>query len=116
MRFPAGETVTVLRAPLVPDRYGSQVRDWDSPARTSYDGCAVANWARGRVSEVHADGRDPVVSDLIIYMPPGADVAAADRLEVRGEVYELVGEPFGWSNPLTGTVFGVAVNCDRVEG
>lgn len=113
MIFPAGETVTVVRAGLVDDGYGNEVSDWANATSTPYEGCAVAQGTRG--SEVLAD-RNAVLSDLVVFMPPGADVAPTDRLEVRGREYEVVGEPFGWTSPFTGTAFGVVVYCNRVEG
>lgn len=113
MIFPYGETVTVVRAGLADDGYGNQVPDWSNPTRTPYDGCAVGQGSRG--SEV-TDDRNAVVSDLVVFMPSGADVMATDRLEVRGRAYEVVGEPFDWVNPFTGTAFGVVVYCNRVEG
>lgn len=113
MRFPYGETVTVLRSGLTDDGYGNQVRDWASATSTPYEGCAVAQGKRG--SEILAD-RNAVLSDLVVFMPSGADVEATDRLEVRGRAYEVVGEPFDWVSPFTGTRFGVVVYCNRAEG
>lgn len=114
MIFPYGESVSVLRAGLVDDGYGNQVSDWSTATSTPYDGCAVAQGTRG--GEVLAGDRDAVVSDLVVFMPPGADVVATDRLEVRGRAYEVVGEPFDWASPFTGAAFGVVVYCNRVEG
>ncbi|AYF29307.1 hypothetical protein CSH63_17915 [Micromonospora tulbaghiae] len=112
--FPAGETVTVVRAPLVDDGYGNQARDWPAAARTPHDGCAVAQGSRG--GEAFTGDRNAVLSDLQVFMRPGADVVATDRLEVRGRTYEVVGEPFDWSSPFTGVRFGTVVYCNRVEG
>ena len=116
MIFPYGETVTVVRAGLVDDGYGNQVRDWSTATRTPYDGCAVAQGARDRITEDLTGDRNVIVSDLVVFMPSGADVLATDRLEVRGRDYEVVGEPFAWVNPFTGTPFGTPVYCNRVEG
>lgn len=113
MRFPYGETVTVVRAGLVDDGYGNPVPDWAAATSTPYEGCAVAQGTRG--SEV-LDDRNAVVSDLVVFMPPGADVAATDRLSVRARDYEVVGEPFDWTSPYTSTAFGTVVYCNRVEG
>lgn len=114
MRFAAGETVTRLRASTTTDRYGNEIRDWSTATSTPYEGCGVA---RGNVTDetVTAD-RDVVVSDLVIYMPPAADVVASDRIEVRGQTCEVVGSPFLWRSPFTGHQFGLVVNANRVEG
>lgn len=116
MIFAYGETVTVVRAGLAADGYGNQVRDWSAATRTEYEGCAVAQGAKGGATENLTDDRNVIISDLIVFMPPGADVLATDRLEVRARVYEVVGEPFDWTSPFTGTAFGVPVYCNRVEG
>lgn len=117
MIFAYGEPVTVVRAPLTTDDYGNQVRDWSNAASTPYQGCAVAGGARGNGSTEDLTGdRDVIVSDLIVFMPPGADVLPTDRLEVRGRAYEVVGEPFDWVSPFSGTAFGTPVYCNRVEG
>ena len=113
MIFPYGETVTVVRAGLVDDGYGNQVPDWSTATSTPYEGCAVGQGSRG--GEVLAD-RNVVLSDLVVFMPPGADVVATDRLEIRGRAYEVVGEPFDWRSPFSGTAFGTAVYCNRAEG
>lgn len=116
MIFPYGEAVTVIRATLTDDGYGNPVWDWPNATRTPHDGCAVAQGAKGGATEDLTGDRNVVISDLIVFMPSVADVVATDRLEVRGRVYEVVGEPFDWVNPFTGTAFGVVVYCNRVEG
>ncbi|MCG5460845.1 hypothetical protein MED01_004271 [Micromonospora sp. MED01] len=111
--FPYGETVTVLRAGLVDDGYGNQVRDWSAATSTPYAGCAVAQ--NGRDESLTGD-RNAIASDLIVFMPSGAGVLATDRLEIRGRSYEVVGEPFAWTSPFSGLPFGTVVYCNRVEG
>lgn len=118
--FPYGETVAVLRAGLVDDGYGNQVLDWASATSTQYEGCAVAQGGRAgqgaKGDEILTGDRNAVISDLVVFMPTGADVRATDRLEIRSRVYEVLGEPFDWVNPFTGVAFGVVVYCNRVEG
>jgi hypothetical protein len=114
--FAYGETVKVVRASLATDGYGNQVYDWPTATRTPHDGCGVAQGAKGGATEDLTGDRDAIISDRIVLMPSGADVVATDRLEVRGRDYEVVGEPFDWVNPFTGTAFGVVVYCNRVEG
>lgn len=116
MAFPYGETVTVSRAGLVADDYDNQVRDWANATTTPYTGCAVAQGGKDRTTEDLTGDRNVIISDLIVFMPSGANVLATDRLEVRARVYEVVGEPFDWVNPFSGTAFGTVVYCNRVEG
>ncbi|MEU7771227.1 hypothetical protein AB0C44_07865 [Micromonospora taraxaci] len=111
--FPYGETVTVLRAVLVEDEYENQVRDWENATPTPYAGCAVAQ--NGRDESLTGD-RNVIASDLIVFMPFGADVLATDRLEIRGRAYEVVGATFAWRSPFSGLAFGTVVYCNRVEG
>ncbi|MEU5668951.1 hypothetical protein ABZ749_01010 [Micromonospora sp. NPDC047753] len=111
--FPHGESVAVLRAGLADDGYGNKVRDWSAATSTPYAGCAVAQ--NGRDESLTGD-RNVVASDLVVFMPVGADVLATDRLEIRGRAYEVVGEPFAWKSPFSGIEFGTVAYCNRVEG
>lgn len=43
-------------------------------------------------------GRDTVVSDLILFLPPEAVISAVDRVVVDGVTYEVLGTP----NPVWG--------------
>ena len=120
MIFAHGETVTVRRAVPVDDGRGNQVLDWPNATSAPHPGCAVAQGTRGsqgvQGSEIFTGDRDAIVSDLIVFMPPGTDVVATDRMEIRGLDYEVVGKPFEWTSPFSGTAFGVVVYCNRVEG
>lgn len=111
--FAAGETVTRLRAPLVTDRYGNLVRDWDSATRLDIPGCGVAPRTSDEETE---QGRQGVIVGIAVYAPPGTDIVPSDRMEVRGEVYEVVGEVADWRSPFTGWHPGIVVNLRRVEG
>lgn len=106
------ETVTVLRAGTTTDRYRNVVADWSNPARTEVPGCAVAP---GTSSEENA-GRTAVIAGLTVYLPAGADVRPADRIEIRGVVYDIDGEPGDWRNPFTDTRAGLEVALRRVTG
>lgn len=115
MNFPHGETVTRLRAPLTTSRFSGRTTepDWDHPGELSIGGCAVAD---GGSVEVPEPGRDAVDSDFDVFMPAGTDVTAADRLEVRGLVCDVVGRPFLWRSPFTGWEPGTVVRCKIREG
>ena len=113
MRFPAGETVTRLRAPLVTDRYGNLVRDWEQAERLDIPGCGVAPRTSDEETE---QGRQGVIVGIAVYAPTGTDITPHDRMEVRGEVWEVVGEVADWRSPFTGWAPGVVVNLSRMEG
>lgn len=106
------ETVTVLRAAATTDRYQNTVADWTDPVRTDVAGCMVAP----RSSSEDNDGRTAMIVGLTVYLPAGTDLQPADRLEVRGVVYEVDGEPGDWRNPYTDTRAGLEVAVQRVTG
>ena len=111
MRFPRGEAVTVYNATLTTDRYGNEVSTW--AAGTTYQHCVVS--AR-RTDDLTNGGRQGTIVGLKVLLPTTAEVDPHDRLEVRGSMYEIVGEPFAPSSPFTGLTPGVSVDIRRVEG
>lgn len=111
MLFAHGESVTILRASSQMDRNGNPVPGPD--AEITVAGCAVG--PRFSTEPVEA-GRQQVVSGLTVYMPPGTDVRASDRLRVRGVVRRVEGEPFDFVNPFTGWRPGVAVEVEGALG
>ncbi|GAA5143315.1 hypothetical protein GCM10023340_08480 [Nocardioides marinquilinus] len=113
MSFAYGETVVRRRAPLVTDRYNAKVRDWDAAAETFIHGCGIADGGSTEPVEV---GRTAVVCDFEIYAPAGTDVAATDRLVVRGQVCEVEGQPFDWRHPQTGWRPGTVIRAKIVSG
>lgn len=112
--FTFGETVTRLRAGIATDPYsGEPVHSWTTPARLPINGVAVEPRPSG---EPVQDARNAVMSGFTLYMPRGADVTPADRVEVRGQVYAVLGEPADWRSPYTGWAPGVVVQVERVAG
>lgn len=110
MIFAYGETVVILRAPLVTDPYGDQVSDWDAAVRTDSPGWGFAP----RGGDERQDNNAPtVIVGLTGYGPPGADVLPTDRMEVRGQVYKVLGEIGEWRSPFTGWEPGVEVALQR---
>ncbi|MFI5833211.1 hypothetical protein ACIA5A_05990 [Micromonospora sp. NPDC051300] len=111
LRLMAGETVVILRASLVDGPYGNQSRDWENAARVDSPGWGFAP----RAGDEQSDPEVPaVIAGLTGYGPPTADVQPTDRMEVRGQVYEVVGEVGLWRSPLTGWAPGVEVALRRV--
>lgn len=109
--WPLGETAIRLRAgePVV-DAMGQEIPGPDT--ETPVVGCAV--WPR--TSDEREQSRAQVVTGLTLFVPVGADVRATDRFRVRGEVYQVEGEPGFWSSPLTGHAVGTEVALTRVTG
>lgn len=107
-----GETVTIVRPAETTDAYGNPAADWDDPTETAVDGVAVAP----RVdTEDRSAGRQGVIVGLTLYLPAGAAIAATDRVVVRGDTYEVDGEPGDWRSPYS-TAKGVEVAVRRVVG
>ena len=112
--FPYGETVTVLAAQLVEDEYGNTVESWDTPTTVAtVPGVGVEPRP---VSETFNDDRNAVTSGYTLYLPAGVAVTAQHRVEVRGEVWPVLGDPAEWRNPFTGWQPGMVVQVGRTDG
>ncbi|HEU4567436.1 MAG TPA: hypothetical protein VFR99_05325 [Marmoricola sp.] len=110
MPLPAGETVVRIRlTPGGRDRFGDPVGTTED--RLTIPGCAVAPRQGG---EQIGDGRYAVTSGIDLYAPAGADILPSDRVEVRGVVYEVTGEPADWASPYSGRRPGMLVQLTRV--
>lgn len=113
-----GETVYVLqRTQTGADRYGTPVYDWPEPG-VELRGCGVAPLEIGGqdAAEPPDVARNAVVRQFTVYAPAGAPITAADRLKVRGEVYEVIGEPSDWRSPYSRRRPGLVAKVRRVEG
>lgn len=106
------ETVTRLRAEVGENRLGNEVRDWSDPDRLDIVGCSVAPRSEGEDTQ---HGREGVIIGFTILVPRTVDVVATDRLEVRGDVYLVDGEPGDWRSPFTNRK-GTEIRLRRVEG
>ena len=104
--------MTVLRAGVVADPYSGDVSpSWDSPVGVTVSNVLVEPRPSG---EPVQDARNAVTSGFTLYMPASADVTAADRVEVRGRVYSVLGEPADWR--LGSYRPGLVVQVERTEG
>lgn len=114
MNFPCGESVDVLTAGVVADPYsGEASEDWDSSTEVRVDGVAIE--PRPSTEPVQ-DARNAVTSGFTLYMPASTAVTPANRIRVRGEVYEVLGDPAAWRNPFTGWAPGLVVQVGRTAG
>lgn len=112
--FPHGEPVTVHTAVTTTDRYGNEVSTW--VAGTVYEQCVISR----RLSsdrDLTDGGRQGVIVGLNVFLPyPEAMILPHDRLELRGSIWEIVGEPYLYHHAQTGWQPGVSVAVRRVEG
>lgn len=112
--FAFGETVEVVTAGAIADLYsGDTAVDWDAATSVTVEGVGVEPRPSGEPAQ---DARNAVTSGFTLYFPAGAAVTSADRVTVRGETYDVLGEPAVWRNPFTGWAPGVVVQCERTEG
>lgn len=103
------ETVTRLRAGSSVDPYSTEAsEDWSTP--TEQDITTLAPAEPRPSSEPVQDARNAVVSGFTLYLPADADVTAADRMVVRGNTYDVLGEPASWLGA------GLVVQVGRTEG
>lgn len=116
--YPYGETVTRLREGPSPGRdpLGSPLPG--TVVETEIHGCVVTpREAAPTVGGEMQQARDTVVVGLTVYAPPGTDIRTTDRIRIRGELYEVTGQPGDWGHsPFTGTRGVVQVAADRVTG
>ena len=114
MDFPHGESVDVLTAGTVTDPYsGESTPSWDTSTEVSFSGIAVEPRPS---SEPVQDARNAVTSGYTLYGFPVGSVTAANRVRVRGVVYEVLGDPADWRSPFTGWAPGLVVQCGRTAG
>lgn len=102
--------MTRLRGVPVLDPYSGKQTDldWDAPAQLPLQTLAPAEPRPS--SEPVQDARNAVVSGWTLYLSPGADVTAVDRMDVRGRVYQVLGDPAAWADA------GLVVQVGLTEG
>lgn len=110
MDFPFGETVTLVRRTQTGvDALGNDVYGTTEVAITNV---AVAP----RTDSEDIQGRDQVVVGLTLHLPAGTVVDAVDRFIVRGNTYEVEGQPEALQSPFTGWNPALPVAVTRVTG
>lgn len=113
--FTRGETIFRIRAITITDPYSGEEtgKSWDGASETPIANVAVE--PRPSTEPVQ-DARNAVVSGFTLYMKTGTDLTPADRVRVRGVVYDIDGEVADWRNPYTGSRPGLVVQTKRVAG
>ena len=62
-------------------------------------------------------GRDTVIRGWTVYAPPGTVVLTTDQVQIRGDVYEVTGQPGVWDrSPFTGVRGPTQFAADRISG
>lgn len=108
-----GETVTVITRTKTGglDAKGNDVYE-DTPVDVS--GAVV--WPRGSTEQIQR--QDQVSTGLTVLLPASSPVkpTAISRMIVRGDTYEVDGNPGDWRSPFTSRRPGFEVQLTRVTG
>lgn len=80
------DTGTIVRAPKVSDRYNGTALDWDNATEVD-----TLCWLSGGGTTEVIDGRDTLVTDFKLYLPPDADITGRDRFRKDGVLYLVDG-------------------------
>jgi hypothetical protein len=107
--FPAGEDIAVVtRTKAGRNAYGDDVFTETTVTVTGAFAPAIGYELTG--------AGDTVVAQPQAYLPAGTAVTAASVLVIRGDRYEVDGEPADWRDPFDGWTPGIAVPLRRVTG
>lgn len=91
------------------------IDDDGMPVTTTTEVATVCELQQVQRSE--PPGLDETSSTLwAVFLPAGTQLTTADAIEVEGQVFELVGEPWAVRNPRTGAESHVEATCKRVGG
>lgn len=115
MDYPHGEQVTILHpgeTTTDPD-YGTPVPG--DPTPEVVDRAAVAPRIQNRTDTENNRFQATVQSGYDVFLPAGVTVEPDAQMVVRGETFEVDGEPGDWRNPFTGWQAGVQVALRRSE-
>ncbi len=106
------KTIVVLVTSAVSgsDKYGNDVT---SLTEVSIPECVV--WPAGSPAEL-VQGQDIVTDTLICLFPAGTVVPVTARAKVFGRTYDVTGNTFDWTSPLTGHAPGVQATLKAVTG
>lgn len=104
------ETVIIRRAPLKEVR-GSLVRDWANFTTHTLACCSVQPSATSSADE----RAEQSTNRWELYAPPCSDVQRGDRVEYKGTVYEIDGDPYVWKSP-TGRVTHLHAHLEEWVG
>lgn len=97
------ETVRILTGTAVADPYsGESTRiDWTNPAEFVQPRCSVQPVQGNELTF----NRDTVITRWQLWGPADMPVTAYDRIQHRGDVYEVDGDIMRWSAPLAHVTF-----------
>lgn len=80
--------VVVMTAPLIGDRYGDAIFDWDHPTVRTIKG-----WVSQTASLVTNDHRVGVSTNTSLVVAADEAITVYDRVEIDGETFTIDGDP-----------------------
>lgn len=111
--FPTPWSVDVATHETGPDdAHGDPSHSWGSFVPQNVYGWAAPSGD----TEPFEAGRNAVVRDLDLYVPPAFSCSPRDRVRVDSVEYEVVGHPQDFTHGPFGFIPGAVVNLKRVEG
>lgn len=113
--FPYGQTVVRLRRATKTDPYSGQptLADWANADEVEIPGCAVAPVSAAEEPTVD---RDKLTTLRTLYGPFGVDIKAEDRIRTAdGDLWNVIGDPKPWQNPMTGWEPGTVTHLEKRE-
>lgn len=80
--------VTILTPALSTDRYGGDTETFGTA------GNPVMGWlSQTSNDEPQSDGRDPLVTGLVLFLPTGTEISGRDRVMIDDTTYTVEGRP-----------------------
>jgi hypothetical protein len=116
---PFGETILRLQAGQDIDPYSGEpvsAQDWVNPTATEVHGCVL--YPSGMVGAEQVDVGRPEIAQqtLTVLLPPGVELDPSDRVQYRGNMFDVVGFTFQFVNPFTGWAPGGQATIRRRQG
>lgn len=108
----ASQTVTRLRGTSSTDGYNDAVVDFTDPDRLTIDACSVQPVAGDEFNQA----RDAITTRWKWFGQPDADVTSEDRIEFRGDVYDIDGSVLQWDDTTGSDLDYQSAVLKRVEG
>ena len=93
------------------DAHNNPIEGWSEP-----EPIKVYGWEVPRTAEPLRAGHDRVIVDLSMFVPPGTEIDAHDKVVLQDREYEVVGEVEDAGNGPFGFDPGATVQLRRVEG
>lgn len=108
------DSIEVLRAPLVADRYRNEKRDWDAATSTPYSGVNMQPEQVPVASTEYTEDRQTTVTRYLLITRRGMDIdlLETDRVAFAGMTLKVAGKVGRWPAPGGGLHHVEAVLVD----